>query len=73
MKAGEDFEDAFAPVPNATAVRVIISMAAALGMELHACDLAQAFIQADKLPEGMNGRNFIRPPFGCEEDYDVVY
>lgn len=59
MKAGEDFDEAFAPVPNATAVRAIISMAAAMGLHLHACDLAQAFIQADKLTEGMNRQVFI--------------
>jgi hypothetical protein len=73
MKAGEDFEDAFSPVPHATAGRIIISLAAANDWELHCCDLAQAFIQADKLPEGVNGRVFIRPPAGAEEDDDVVY
>jgi hypothetical protein len=73
MTEGEDYEDAFAPVPHATSTRIIVSMAAAMGLELHCCDLAQAFIQADKLPEGVNGRVFIRPPAGYAEDDDVVY
>eukprot|EP00961_Rhodomonas_salina_P124053 1671916-Rhodomonas_salina.1 len=73
MKEGEDYEDAFAPVPHATLARVIISIAAAEDLELHSCDLAQAFIQADKLDEGVNGLIFISPPKGWEEDEGVVY
>ena len=73
MKEGEDFDESFAPVPHATSGRIIIALAAADDLELHACDLAQAFIQAEKLPEGMNGRVFIRPPDGANEDPDVVY
>jgi len=73
MKAGEDFEDAFAPVPHATANHIVISIAAAGDMELHTCNLAQAFIQADQLPEGVNGSIFIRPPLGYPEDDDTVY
>ena len=73
LKAGEDFKDAFSPVPHATAGHIIISLAAANDWELHCCDLAQAFIQADKLPEGVNGRVFIRPPAGAEKDDAVVY
>ena len=72
MKEGEDYEDAFTPVPHATAGRVVISMAAAEGLFLHCCDLAQAFIQADRLPEGVNGRVFIRPPAGYDEDDNAV-
>eukprot|EP00961_Rhodomonas_salina_P269963 3647107-Rhodomonas_salina.1 len=68
IKKGEDYEDAFAPVPHATSARVIISIAAAEDLELHSCDLAQAFIQADKLDEGVNGSIFISPPKGWEED-----
>lgn len=73
MKEGEDYEDSFAPVPHATSCRVIIAMAAAMGLEPHACHLAQAFIQTDKLPEGKNGRVFIRPPSGYPEDDNVVH
>eukprot|EP00961_Rhodomonas_salina_P038304 515143-Rhodomonas_salina.1 len=48
-------------------------MAAAMNLELHSCDLSQAFIQADKLDEGVNGRIFIRPPQGAIEDPDTVF
>eukprot|EP00961_Rhodomonas_salina_P000591 8506-Rhodomonas_salina.1 len=44
-----------------------------MDLELHSCDLAQAFIQADKLDEGVNGLIFVRPPQGATEDGDVVY
>eukprot|EP00961_Rhodomonas_salina_P009892 133271-Rhodomonas_salina.2 len=49
MQEGEDYEDSFTPVPHATSGCIIISIAAAQDLELHSCDLAQAFIQADKL------------------------
>eukprot|EP00961_Rhodomonas_salina_P075948 1019476-Rhodomonas_salina.1 len=52
---------------------VIISIAAAEDLELHSCNLAQAFIQADKLDEGVNSRIFINPPKGCDEDPDTVF
>eukprot|EP00961_Rhodomonas_salina_P095771 1287924-Rhodomonas_salina.1 len=55
MTEGEDYIDASAPVPHSTSARVIISLAAALDLELHSCDLAQAFIQADHLEGGING------------------
>eukprot|EP00961_Rhodomonas_salina_P193837 2616955-Rhodomonas_salina.1 len=35
MKEGEDYEDAFAPVPHACSAWVIISIAAAEDLELH--------------------------------------
>eukprot|EP00961_Rhodomonas_salina_P245284 3314296-Rhodomonas_salina.1 len=73
MREGEDYEDSFAPVQHATSGRIIISIAAAQNLELHSCDLAQAFIQADKLDEGVNGRIFIRPPQGAVEDADTVF
>eukprot|EP00961_Rhodomonas_salina_P290263 3922393-Rhodomonas_salina.1 len=73
MTEGEDYIDAFAPVPHSTSVRVIISLAAALDLELHSCDLAQAFIQADSLEGRVNGRIFITPPKGWGEQEDVVY
>jgi hypothetical protein len=34
----------------------MLSLAVANDYELHACDIEQAFLQADKLPEGVNGR-----------------
>eukprot|EP00961_Rhodomonas_salina_P099370 1336502-Rhodomonas_salina.1 len=46
-----------------------------MDLELHSCDLAQAFIQADKLDEGVtrNKQIFVCPPQGATEDGDVVY
>eukprot|EP00961_Rhodomonas_salina_P192912 2603143-Rhodomonas_salina.1 len=73
MLEGEDYEDSFTPVPHATSGRIIISIAAAQDLELHSCDLAQAFIQADKLDEGVNRRIFICPPQGTVEDADTVF
>ena len=55
MKEGEDYNDSFAPVLHATAGRVVIAMAAVDDMELHSWDMFKAFVQADKLPEGVNG------------------
>eukprot|EP00961_Rhodomonas_salina_P141415 1903868-Rhodomonas_salina.1 len=71
MKEGEDYVDSFAPVPHATSGLIIISLTEAMDLELHSCDLAQAFIQADKLDEGVNGQIFVRPPQGATEDGDV--
>jgi hypothetical protein len=53
----------------------MLSLAVANDYELHACDIEQAFLQADKLPEGVNGRYFIQPPPGSPDanDRDVVY
>eukprot|EP00286_Rhodomonas_abbreviata_P021333 CAMPEP_0181311576 /NCGR_PEP_ID=MMETSP1101-20121128/13214_1 /TAXON_ID=46948 /ORGANISM="Rhodomonas abbreviata, Strain Caron Lab Isolate" /LENGTH=58 /DNA_ID=CAMNT_0023418323 /DNA_START=7 /DNA_END=179 /DNA_ORIENTATION=+ len=53
MTRGEDFTDAFAPVPRSTAGRMLMSMAAAQNLEMHCVDFSQAFIQAswDDLPE----------------------
>eukprot|EP00961_Rhodomonas_salina_P150031 2020226-Rhodomonas_salina.1 len=48
MKEGKDYVDSFTPVPHATSGRIVMSLAAAMDLELHSCDLAQAFIQADK-------------------------
>eukprot|EP00961_Rhodomonas_salina_P244953 3310223-Rhodomonas_salina.1 len=48
-------------------------MAAGMDLELHSCDLTQAFIEADKLDEGINGRIFITPPQGADEDNETVY
>eukprot|EP00961_Rhodomonas_salina_P037873 508763-Rhodomonas_salina.1 len=68
-----DYVDAFTPVPHATSGSIAISLAAAMDLELHSCYLVQAFIQADKLDEGVNGRIFILPPQGATEEADVVY
>eukprot|EP00961_Rhodomonas_salina_P294095 3934273-Rhodomonas_salina.1 len=74
MQEGVDFNDAFAPVPHTTIGRLMMSTAAAEGLHLHSIDLSQAFIQADRLPEGVNGLVFISQPPGCKEDEEgVVY
>ena len=74
MKDGVDYDEAYAPVPHAVAGRTVMSLAVANSLHLHAVDLTQAFIQADRIPEGVNGRVFIRPPPGSEEDDpSVVY
>eukprot|EP00961_Rhodomonas_salina_P214839 2901555-Rhodomonas_salina.1 len=73
MKEGEDFVDSFAPVPHATSGCIVISLAASMDLELHSCNLAQAFIQADKLDEGVNCCIFVRPLQGATDDDDVVY
>ena len=69
-----DYECSFAPVPHATVGRMIMAIAVAEDEECDAVDLTQAFIQADRLDEGVNGRWFMTPPPGSEEDDpDVVY
>eukprot|EP00961_Rhodomonas_salina_P303817 3941377-Rhodomonas_salina.2 len=73
MQEGIDYEDSFSPVPHAVASRFIMSITAAADMELHCVDLSQAFIQADKIEEGVNGRYFITPPVGYDEEPGVVY
>jgi len=74
MTKGEDFADAFAPVPRSTAGRLLMSMAAAEDLHMHCVDFSQAFIQAswDDLPED-TPQIFIRPPSGWDEDPGVVY
>jgi len=74
MTRGEDFTDAFAPVPRSTAGRLLMSMAAALNLEMHCVDFSQAFIQAswDDLPEDVQ-QVFIHPPSGWDEEPGVVY
>ena len=64
MQQDVDYNDTFSPTPGSTATRTIISIATAEDLELHSVDFTQAFIQADRLPEGVNGRFFISPPPG---------
>jgi hypothetical protein len=75
MQKDIDYNDIFSPMTGSTASRMMISLATSQDWELHSCDFTQAFIQADCLPEDVNGRFFIRPPPGSP-DYDnksVVY
>jgi hypothetical protein len=75
MEKGVDFDDSFSPTPGLAVGRFMLSLAVANDYELHACDIEQAFLQADKLPEGVNGRYFIPPPPGSPDanNRDVVY
>eukprot|EP00961_Rhodomonas_salina_P264898 3580643-Rhodomonas_salina.1 len=74
MQKGEAYVDAFAPVPHSSAGRILMSIAAALDMEMHCVHFSQAFIQADwaALPETAP-QYFIRPPSGWNEEPGVVY
>ena len=71
MEKGVDFDDTFSPTPGLTVGRFMLSLAVAND---YACDIDQAFLQADKLPES-NGRYFIQPPPGSPDanNRDVVY
>ena len=53
----------------------MVSLAAANNLELHSVDIEKAFTEADKLPEGVNGRYFINPPPGSPDagNRDIVY
>jgi len=75
MEKGVDFDDSFSPTPGLAVGRFMLSLAVANDYELHACDIEQAFLQADKLPEVVNGRYFIQPPFGSPDanNRNVVY
>mmetsp|Transcript_1848 Transcript_1848/g.3780 ORF Transcript_1848/g.3780 Transcript_1848/m.3780 type:complete len:153 (-) Transcript_1848:26-484(-) len=75
MTKGEDYEDSFAPVPRSASVRILFAIAAADDMHVEKVDFTQAFIQAswDHLPEGFQGKLYIRQPKGVEEDPDTVY
>jgi len=55
MQQDVDYNDTFSPTPGSTATRTIISIATAEDLQLHSVDFTQAFIQADRLPEGFNG------------------
>jgi hypothetical protein len=61
--------------PRSALFRIMVSLTAANNLELHSVDIEQAFTQADKLPEGVNGRYFINPPSGSPDtgNRDIVY
>ena len=66
MEKGVDYVDNFSPAPGFAVARRMMSLAIANDMELHKIDIEQAFLQADKLDEGVNGRYFINPPPGSD-------
>ena len=63
------------PTPGLAVARMMMSLAVANDMELHKIDIEQAFLQADKLDEGVNGQYFINPPPGSPEagNKSIVY
>eukprot|EP00961_Rhodomonas_salina_P253870 3430833-Rhodomonas_salina.1 len=68
MTQGEDYLDAFAPVPRATAGRIVMALAAGGRRVIHSLDITQAFIQSEwqYLPEGNPSCIFIAPPDGVD-------
>jgi len=55
MQQDVNYNDTFSPTPGSTTTRTIISIATAEDLELYSVDFTQAFIQADHVPEGING------------------
>jgi hypothetical protein len=69
-----DFEDAFSPVPHASGLGTILSLATQHHMFCDHVDITQAFVQGDLLPgDGFNGKVSISPPPGFTEDDGYVY
>jgi len=75
MTQGEDYFDAFAPVPRATAGRLVMAITAGGKRHIHSLDITQAFIQSEwqYLPEGVPSRIFVLPPDGVDEEKGFVY
>jgi hypothetical protein len=75
MEKGVYYVDNFSPTPGLVVARLMMSLAVANDKELHKIDIEQAFLQADKLDEGVNGRYFINPPPGRPEagNKNIVY
>ena len=75
MEKHVDYDDNFSSTTGITLARIMVSLAASNDLELHSVDIEQACMQADKLPEGVNGRYFINPPSGSPDagNRDIVY
>jgi hypothetical protein len=75
MEKGKDYLQNFSPTPGIAIARIITSIGAANDLELYSIDIEQAFLQADKLIEGVNDRYFINPPPGSPDanNKDIVY
>ena len=75
MEKGVDYADNFSPTQGLAVARLMMSLAIANDMDLHKIHIEQAFLQEDKLVEGVNGRYFINPPPGSPEagDKNIVY
>jgi hypothetical protein len=69
-----DFEDAFGPVPHASDFRMILALATQNSMHCEHIHISQAFVHGDFLPgDGYNGKVYISPPPGLDEDPNYVY
>jgi hypothetical protein len=53
MEKGLDYVDNFSPTSGLAVARLMMSLAVANDMEQHKIDIEQAFLQADKLDEGV--------------------
>jgi hypothetical protein len=75
MEKGKDYLQNFSPTPGIAIARIITSISAVNDLELHSIDIDQAFLQADRLMEGVNDRYFINPPPGRPDvnNKDIVY
>ena len=71
----KDYLQNFSPTPDIAIAGIITSIAAVNDLELHSIDIEQAFLQTDKLMEGVNVRYFINPSPGNPDvnNKDVVY
>ena len=72
MEKGVDYVDHFSPTPGLAVARLMMSLAIANDMELHKIDIEQAFLQADMIDEGVNGRYFINPPPNLKSSTQLV-
>jgi hypothetical protein len=53
MEKGKDYDQNFSPTPGIAIARIITSIVAGNVLELHSIDIEEAFLQADKLMEGV--------------------
>jgi len=77
-RKGEDgvgiYDDAFSPVPAASGLRTILSLATQQNMYTDHVDTSQAFVQGELLSgDGHNGKAYISSPPGYDEDPLYVY
>jgi len=71
---GDDYDDAFSPVPAASRFRTILSLATEQNMFTDHVDISQAFIEGELLPgDSHNGKVYISSPLGYNEDPLYVY
>lgn len=61
---GRDYDETWAPVPNAASTRVLLAMAAAKDWEVHHVDIRTAFLNAD-----MDKELYIELPDGITEKF----